>query len=273
MSRRTYKKENMTTIYYVSALRDGKYCDDVVVDSIEEAFNLSMSLESLGHSGRILPQPSREVPFELRWGQSPLTASSEQQVAEIPLAAAPPPTAGGRDCSEVQQPADGILVKKPGYDILSVDNAAKQMMGHLGAALVKMHDAPCSAEAHVEQAVRLLARVTAYAYVPDDAEVAQAIKDAIAQRDDVLLATQLAAVGPLNVNTFVRFKMKPRGVEIAQAYWSSFFEFPNALFPVDQPDVECRVQFHDLFRIFGGEHMQHHFDGSPIYDLIIEPMP
>lgn len=90
-----------------------------------------------------------------------------------------PPTAGGRGCSEIQQPTDGILVKKPGYDILSVDNAAKQMMDHLGAALVKFHDAPCSAESHIEQAVRLLARVTAYAYVPGDAEAAQAIKDAI----------------------------------------------------------------------------------------------
>jgi hypothetical protein len=92
-----------------------------------------------------------------------------------------PLTAGGRGCSEIQQSTDGVLVKKPGYDILSVDNAAKQMMDHLGAALVKIHDAPCSAEAHIEQAVRLLARVTAYAYVPDDAEAAQAIKDAIAQ--------------------------------------------------------------------------------------------
>lgn len=80
---------------------------------------------------------------------------------------------------ETQQSTDGILARKPGYDILSVDNAAKQMMDHLGAALVKFHDAPCSAEAHVEQAVRLLAQVIDY--VPDDAEAAQAIKDAIEQ--------------------------------------------------------------------------------------------
>lgn len=179
-----------------------------------------------------------------------------------------PLAVGGRDCLEARQSTDGIPARKLGYDMLSVDNAARQVMNHLGAALAKFHDAPCSAEAHVEHAVRLLSQLIDY--VPDDVEAAQAIKDAIAQRDDVPLATQLAAVGPLNLNTYVRFKMKPRGV--ARAYWSSFFEFPNALFSVDQPDVECRVQFHDLFRIFGGEHVRHDCDGSPIYDLIVESM-
>lgn len=90
-----------------------------------------------------------------------------------------PLATGVRDCLETQQSTDGILVKKPGYDMLDVDKAAKQAMNHLGAALVKFHDEPCSAEVHVEQAVRLLAQVIDY--VPDDAEVAQAIKDAIEQ--------------------------------------------------------------------------------------------
>ncbi len=62
---------------------------------------------------------------------------------------------------------------------IDVPNVLKQIMDNLGAALVKMHDAPCSAEAHIEQAVRLLAQVIDY--VPDDAEAAQAISDATAQ--------------------------------------------------------------------------------------------
>lgn len=77
----------------------------------------------------------------------------------------------------------------------------------------------------------------------------------------------------LNINCYVRFKMKPRGVEVARAYYSRFSGFPNVLFPVDEPHTECRVQFHDLFRIFGGNHMRHDMDGSPIYDLIVEPLP
>lgn len=85
---------------------------------------------------------------------------------------------------------------------------------------------------------------------------------------------QSAAIGPLNLNTYVRFKMKPRGVEVARAYFAQCgFEFPNVLFPVDQPDIECRQQFHDLFRIFGGQHMRHDCDGNPLYGLIVEPMP
>ena len=81
------------------------------------------------------------------------------------------------------------------------------------------------------------------------------------------------AVGPVNLNTYVRFKMKPRGVQLAREYWERFTTFPNAAFPVDQPGVEAKQQFHDLFRIFGGQHMRHDMDGSPIYDLVIEPMP
>jgi hypothetical protein len=80
------------------------------------------------------------------------------------------------------------------------------------------------------------------------------------------------ASGPLNLNTYVRFKMKPRGVSLAKAYWEDVTTFPNAAFPVDQPDVECRQQMHELFRIFGGRNMRHGMDGSPIYDLVIEPM-
>jgi hypothetical protein len=81
------------------------------------------------------------------------------------------------------------------------------------------------------------------------------------------------AVGPVNLNTYVRFKMKPRGVQLAREYWERFAEFPNSAFPVDQPDTEARQQFHELFRMFGGQHMRHDMDGSPIYDLIIDPMP
>ena len=81
------------------------------------------------------------------------------------------------------------------------------------------------------------------------------------------------AVGPVNLNTYVRFKMRERGVEIARAYWQRVgVEFPNAAFKVDQPHVECKQQFHELFRVFGGEHMRHDVLGSPIYDLVIEPM-
>ena len=86
-------------------------------------------------------------------------------------------------------------------------------------------------------------------------------------------ATHCYAVGPLNLNTYVRFKMKPRGVKLAREYWEQFAEFPNAAFPVDKPDTEVRQQFHELFRIFGGDNMRCDMDGSPIYDLIIEPMP
>lgn len=83
----------------------------------------------------------------------------------------------------------------------------------------------------------------------------------------------IEATGPVNLNTFVRFKMKPRGVEIAREYFERFTRFPNAAFPVDKPDVETRQQFHELFRIFGGDHMRHDMDGSPIYDLVIDRMP
>ena len=75
---------------------------------------------------------------------------------------------------------------------------------------------------------------------------------------------------PLNLNTRVYFKMKPRGVEIARAYYLQYTTFPNPIFPVDQPDVEVVLLFHELVRIFGGQHMEAHFDGSPIYDLFID---
>ena len=80
-------------------------------------------------------------------------------------------------------------------------------------------------------------------------------------------------VGPVNLNTYVWFKMKPRGVEVAREYWERFTTFPNVCFTVDQPDVAVKQQFHDLFRIFGGQIMRHDMDGSPIYDLVIEQMP
>ena len=82
-----------------------------------------------------------------------------------------------------------------------------------------------------------------------------------------------AAIGSLNLNTYVRFKMKPRGVELARKYWECAGGIPNASFEVDQPDVECKSQFHELFRMFGGQHMRHDMDGSPIYDLFVEPLP
>lgn len=105
------------------------------------------------------------------------------------------------------------------------------------------------------------------------------LHDAIAElRAEKALAAPICsapaeAVGPLNLNTNVRFKMKPRGVELARQHWESCgCEFPNAAFPVDQPDTECRQQMHEVFRIFGGDAMQCDIDGSSIYDLIIEPM-
>ena len=82
-----------------------------------------------------------------------------------------------------------------------------------------------------------------------------------------------AAIGRLNLNTYVRFKMKPRGVDLARKYWECAGGIPNAAFAWDQPDVECKVQFHELFRMFGGTHMRHDTDGSPIYDLFVEPLP
>ena len=85
--------------------------------------------------------------------------------------------------------------------------------------------------------------------------------------------TESAAIGSLNLNTYVRFKMTPRGVELARKYWECVGGIPNASFKWDRPDVECKVQFHDLFRMFGGEGMGYGLDGSPIYGLIIEPMP
>lgn len=77
----------------------------------------------------------------------------------------------------------------------------------------------------------------------------------------------------LNLNQYVRFKMKPQGVKAAREYWESvYMEFPNAAFPCDKPGVECRAQLHTLFRMFGGECMGFHANGSPIYDLVIEPL-
>ena len=86
-------------------------------------------------------------------------------------------------------------------------------------------------------------------------------------------ATHCYAAGPLNLNTYVSFKMKLRGVQLAREYWERFGEFPNAAFPVGEAHVETRQQLHGLFRIFGGNNMRCDMDGSPIYDLIVEPMP
>ena len=86
-------------------------------------------------------------------------------------------------------------------------------------------------------------------------------------------ATHCSAVGSLNLNTYVRFKMKPWGVELARQYWKCAGGIPNAAFYCDQPDVECKVQLHELFRMFGGENMRHDYEGSPIYGLVVEPMP
>ena len=88
------------------------------------------------------------------------------------------------------------------------------------------------------------------------------------------MSDEQEAVGVLNLNTFVLFKMQPRGVEIAKNYWESIgMAFPNAAFTVDQPHVECRQQFHQLFRMFGGRNMKLDMDGSPIYGLTVLPMP
>lgn len=74
-----------------------------------------------------------------------------------------------------------------------------------------------------------------------------------------------------DLNSYVRFKMRPHGLEIARRFWSSvYLEFPNALMAVDTPDTECRSAISTLMMVFGGEHMIP-ARAIPIYDLIIEP--
>lgn len=115
--------------------------------SLEQAKLYAKDLASCGIAGRIIKLGAHGVAIVLEW------PAATNECAAVPLLA-----------SKIDMP-----------------NVLKQVIDNLGAALVKMHDVPCSAESHVEQAVRLLAQLTDY--VPDDAEAAQAIKDAIAQGD------------------------------------------------------------------------------------------
>ncbi len=77
----------------------------------------------------------------------------------------------------------------------------------------------------------------------------------------------------LNINQYVRFKLKPRGVEIVKAYFETLNLDPYEYFPDLTPGSVCHQQFHAVIRILGGENMRCDADGSAFYDVVVEPMP